>query len=69
MIGPSFIIGVLMNQANIITWNVQGAGSWNFLRVLKDLIHLYVPSILAIFETKISDQQAKDVCNKIGFTG
>jgi len=58
-----------MIQANIITWNVQGAGSGDFLRVLKELIRLYDPKVLALFETKISGQQAEDVCNKIGFNG
>ncbi|KAJ8429122.1 hypothetical protein Cgig2_016405 [Carnegiea gigantea] len=42
-----------MMTANIITWNVQGARSPEFLEALRELTNLHDPIILTLFETKI----------------
>ena len=46
-----------MNPINIITWNIEGARSCEFFRILKDIIKTYNPKVLAIFETQISGQK------------
>jgi len=55
------------NYLSIMIWNVQGAGSRSFQYTLKELIHKYDPTIVALVEIKISGQQAEEVCAKIGF--
>ncbi|KAJ8429129.1 hypothetical protein Cgig2_016418 [Carnegiea gigantea] len=50
--------------ANIITSNVQGVMSPEFLQALRELTNLHDPKILTLFETKIND-----VCRTISFRG
>jgi len=52
---------------NILAWNVQGAGSREFLNILREHIHKHRPSIVALFETRISGTRAQQVCERIGF--
>ncbi|XP_019200030.1 PREDICTED: uncharacterized protein LOC109193611 [Ipomoea nil] len=52
---------------NIITWNYQGAVSQSFHRSLKYLIQVFSPSILCLFEPKVSGFQANSICSNFGF--
>jgi len=51
-----------------MTWNVQGTDSNNFLYTLKELVRRFNPKVIALGETRISGQQATEVCSKIGFS-
>lgn len=51
----------------ILAWNVQGAGSSEFMNVLKEHIRLQHPSIIARMETHIAGARAQSVCDRIGF--
>lgn len=53
----------------IMIWNVQGAGSQAFLTMIKELIRINKPNVLALVETHISGDTARRVCEKIGFPG
>lgn len=53
----------------IMIWNVQGAGSQAFLTMLRELIRINKPTILALVETHISGETAQKVCDRIGFSG
>jgi len=57
------------NNIPILAWNVQGAGSSNFLFTLKELIRIYSLKIMILVETKISGIAANEVCKKIAFDG
>lgn len=57
------------NNLSILVWNVQEVSSENFLLTLKELIHKYNPTILALVETKLSRPSADNVCNRIRFGG
>ncbi|XP_021771497.1 uncharacterized protein LOC110735618 [Chenopodium quinoa] len=50
-------------------WNVQGAGSSNFIRSLKDLIHTHKPNVLTLVETHMGGEQAVKIANIIGYDG
>lgn len=50
-----------------ITWNCQGAASREFLRAARLLIKTHNPSLLALFETKMSGRSADDVCRKLNY--
>ncbi|KAL8153722.1 hypothetical protein V2J09_011482 [Rumex salicifolius] len=60
---------MIRQNINIITWNVQGAGSREFLITLKNLIQMNDPTILALVETQINGTKADKVCRSIGFDG
>lgn len=67
---------LLMNNRNkstvntsILAWNVQGAGSKEFLSTLKELIRRYSPKISLWMETRITGTTADEVCKKVGFDG
>ncbi|OMO49899.1 Endonuclease/exonuclease/phosphatase [Corchorus capsularis] len=49
----------------ILLWNVRGAGSGEFFRIMKDLIRQHQPSIVGIMETRISQEKAEKVVRKI----
>lgn len=53
----------------IMIWNVQGAGSQAFLTMLREVIRINNPTILALVETHISGDTAQKVCDRIGFSG
>ncbi|XP_074301755.1 uncharacterized protein LOC141633202 [Silene latifolia] len=53
----------------LMTWNVQGAGSNAFLSMLKELIRINTPHVVALVETHISGAVAQRVCDKINFQG
>ncbi|XP_021845043.2 uncharacterized protein [Spinacia oleracea] len=52
-----------------MVWNVQGAGSSRFLSIIKELVRINKPTILALVETHISGETAERICNRIGFSG
>ncbi|KAL8158694.1 hypothetical protein V2J09_000231 [Rumex salicifolius] len=58
---------MIKDNINIITWNVQRAGSREFMIMLKELIRLHNPAILVLVETRLSGRQADKVCAFIGF--
>ncbi|XP_019175434.1 PREDICTED: uncharacterized protein LOC109170738 [Ipomoea nil] len=45
-----------------------GAGGKAFLRALKNLLNIYRPGILSLFEPKVSGAQANEICKKLGFS-
>ncbi|XP_019186593.1 PREDICTED: uncharacterized protein LOC109181296 [Ipomoea nil] len=45
-----------------------GVGGNAFLRALKNLLNIYRPSILSVFEPKVSGAQANEICKKLGFS-
>ncbi|KAL8150347.1 hypothetical protein V2J09_020155 [Rumex salicifolius] len=61
--------GYDQDNINIITWNVQGAGSREFMITLKELIRIHNPAILVMVETRLSGRQADKVRDTIGFDG
>ncbi|XP_019160127.1 PREDICTED: uncharacterized protein LOC109156749 [Ipomoea nil] len=44
------------------------AGGKSFLRALKNLLKVYKPDILGLFEPKVSGVQADNICKKLGFS-
>ncbi|XP_074283605.1 uncharacterized protein LOC141608145 [Silene latifolia] len=52
-----------------MTWNVQGAGSVSFLAMLKEIIRVNKPQVLALVETRISGETAQRVCDHINYGG
>ncbi|KAJ8422940.1 hypothetical protein Cgig2_008698 [Carnegiea gigantea] len=56
------------NKLLVMTWNIQGIDSNNFLYTLKELIRCFNPKVIALGETRISGQQATKVCSKIWFS-
>ncbi|KAK9690736.1 hypothetical protein RND81_09G150600 [Saponaria officinalis] len=54
---------------SLMTWNVQGAASPAFLTMLKELIRVNKPHVLALVETHISGASAQRICDKINFGG
>lgn len=53
----------------IMMWNVQGAGSQAFLTMLREVVRINKPTIMALVETHISGETAQKVCDRIGFSG
>ncbi|KAJ8440029.1 hypothetical protein Cgig2_020517 [Carnegiea gigantea] len=66
-VGPQIYIN--HQEFSILTWNVQGAGSCEFLYTLKEFIRKYSPKVLMLVETKISGNTVDTVCNKLKFDG
>ena len=56
-----------IHHFNILVWNVQGAGSHEFLHILKEHLLIHKPYILALVETRISGTRAQAICDRIGF--
>lgn len=52
---------------NILTWNTQRAKIALFTQTLKEHILNHKPSIVALFEPRISDFKADRVCECISF--
>lgn len=52
-----------------MVWNVHGAGGQGFLNVIKEVVRINRPTILALVETHISGEMATKVCNHIHFSG
>jgi len=48
-----------------MVWNVRGAGSLEFLSMIKEHICIQEPPILALLETHISGAQVDEVCDRI----
>ncbi|KAJ8442380.1 hypothetical protein Cgig2_018636 [Carnegiea gigantea] len=53
----------------ILVRNTQGAGSPDFIHMIKEHVRMQRPHIIALLETHVSGSRADDVCNKIGFRG
>ncbi|XP_056691643.1 uncharacterized protein [Spinacia oleracea] len=56
-------------SVKIMIWNVQGAGSQAFLTMIRELVRINKPTILALVETHISGETTQKVCDRIGFSG
>ncbi|XP_074266295.1 uncharacterized protein LOC141588767 [Silene latifolia] len=54
---------------SLMTWNVQGAGSAALMSMLRELIRINKPRVLALVETHISGETAQRVCDRITFGG
>ena len=52
-----------------LVWNVQGAGSNRFISVLKDLVQVNAPNVIALVEMHMGGQQAIKIANILGFSG
>ncbi|KAJ8438912.1 hypothetical protein Cgig2_007757 [Carnegiea gigantea] len=57
------------HACTIMVWNVQGAGSSEFLKVLKEHIRMQRPNVVALVETHILGPTAQAICEQIGFNG
>ncbi|XP_019199146.1 PREDICTED: uncharacterized protein LOC109192895 [Ipomoea nil] len=53
---------------DLFLWNCQGASGKPFHRVLKNLLQVYKPNVMGIFEPKVSGHQANTICSKLGFS-
>lgn len=51
----------------LLIWNVQGVS--NKLAVIRELVRINNPTVLALVETHISGEQAQKVCERINFSG
>lgn len=58
---------ILMLPMNILSWNVQGAGSDGFRRAFMLLRHQYNPNIVVLCEPRISGSAADAFIKKSGF--
>lgn len=52
----------------IMMWNCRGDANPSFSRVAKDLIKVYHPTVLPIVESRIVEQKAYHVAQKLGYT-
>ncbi|XP_074288103.1 uncharacterized protein LOC141613265 [Silene latifolia] len=74
-INPTNLMDRYPNRLNerpplsLMTWNVQGAGSTAFLTMLKQIIRVNKPQVLALVETHISGETAQRVCDRINYGG
>ncbi|XP_021768668.1 uncharacterized protein LOC110732977 [Chenopodium quinoa] len=50
-----------------MVWNVQGAGSRNFITVLKDLVRIHQPNVLTLVETHMGGEQAVMIASILGY--
>ncbi|XP_021737344.1 uncharacterized protein LOC110703873 [Chenopodium quinoa] len=50
-------------------WNVQGAGSREFMFALKEIIRVNKPNVIALVETHIGGAQAERIANIIRYNG
>ncbi|KAL8138369.1 hypothetical protein V2J09_004370 [Rumex salicifolius] len=60
---------MIKDNINIITWNIQGAGSRDFMITLTEIIRIHNPAIVVLVETQLSGSLADKVCGRIGFDG
>ncbi|KAL8159829.1 hypothetical protein V2J09_001366 [Rumex salicifolius] len=60
---------MIRDNINIITWNVQRAGSREFMITLKELIRIHNPAILVLVETRLSGRQMDKIYDTLGFDG
>ncbi|XP_019160870.1 PREDICTED: uncharacterized protein LOC109157416 [Ipomoea nil] len=51
----------------MLSWNCQGAASASFRRILKQFLRLHKPSLVCLFESKVSGAQANEICSSFGF--
>lgn len=56
-----------VNFMKIFSWNCRGAGSSQFVRVMKDLAKLHKPDIIVVMETRCGGPKAEKIIKKIGF--
>ncbi|XP_021754411.1 uncharacterized protein LOC110719729 [Chenopodium quinoa] len=71
------MLALALPPISCMVWNVQGAGSSNFISSLKDLIHANKPNVLVLVETHMGGDQAIKIINydghervdAVGFSG
>lgn len=56
---------MLMIGGNLLCWNCRGARSGDFLKEMKELQKFYKPLILMLMESKISGNEADEVCLRL----
>ena len=52
-----------------MVWNVQGAGNREFLAVLREVIKVNKPIVLALVEIHMGSDHAKKVASMLGYSG
>ncbi|XP_021761146.1 uncharacterized protein LOC110725977 [Chenopodium quinoa] len=52
-----------------MVWNVQGAGSREFVAAFKKLIRIHKPNVIALVETHMGGHQAEKFANTINYSG
>lgn len=52
-----------------MVWNVHGAGSREFLAVLRELIRTHKPTVLALVETHMGGERAMKIASVLGYHG
>lgn len=52
----------------ILTWNCRGLARTSFIRVMKQLIKMHNPSIVALLETRTVAEHATKIVKKLGYT-
>ncbi|XP_026419570.1 uncharacterized protein LOC113315516 [Papaver somniferum] len=51
-----------------MTWNCRGAAKPSFVRVARDLISHYKPTIFVVLETRVGGDQASQIRRRLGYT-
>lgn len=52
-----------------LVWNVQGAGSREFMAVLREVVRIHKPTVLALVETHMGGAHAQKVASILGYNG
>ena len=52
-----------------MVWNVQGAGSKEFVSVLKEIVRANNPNVIALIETHMGGEQALLIASKLNYSG
>lgn len=52
-----------------MVWNVQGAGSREFMVTLREIIRVHKPTVLALIETHMGGDHAQRIATMIGYDG
>lgn len=53
-------------KSNFLVWNVQGAVSLNFPKVMKEYMHEFNPNMMVLVETRVSGAATNQVIFNIG---
>lgn len=59
----------IMFPMNMLVWNCRGTGNSRFPGLIKDYVHMYKLSFLALLEPRISGIRVDKVIEKLGFDG
>lgn len=60
---------VASNPISLMIWNVQGAGSNSFAASLKELVQIHKPEVLALLETHMGGDRARQIASILKFSG